>query len=333
LPADASGGGLSLATYTDRLADELGYRLITTVATEAASGEAQRVVLADELRDDEAGADLLGEPWLYVRTGDQFNTQNRVMTAPGIGYQGANSAVMLARPFAAPLEVGDTIVVTSPLPIKRFGLVKGLHDCVNEALALVWIKARLTFTGNGTDSYSLAAYPFVQSYQQTRGIYELQPHDPTLAPVLSPYRYEIVHNGIERTLVTRRPYVYNSAETFYLDIAVRADRLVYDGASWIYVAANGTPGLQNETYLAAAPEEWVVAEGMCKALQFLTRYVMQNRRLSQDEKDALLADILPRRRTWAITALRIKHALYPQPLPERRETLVAGVSGWPVSLA
>lgn len=320
--ATISGSGPTLLRLWQRLADELGFWLPTTVSEEATSGEATRVVLADETRDDEAGYDIGGQ-WLYVRTGAQATTQRRMLRQDGVGYQGSQGAVILSRPLDEPLAPATVIDVTNPLPVRRHLGTKGLVDLVNEGLGLIWTKARLTFTGNGTDSYDLAAYPWLENANQILGVYDTSWNPPTRSPVLSPYSYRVVSNGVTRSFVSDRPQVYSAAETFYLDVAVRADRLVYDGSSWAYAT---TPGLQADNWQAACPEAWAVAFAKVKAFEYLSRYINMSQQLPDQQRQAYLADIQRRRNTASITALRIKQNLFPKTAPERRASLVQAPS-------
>ena len=318
LSSSQTGTGPTLADYRHRLADELGFYLRTTVSTVATSGEATRVVLANEIRDDEAGYDFMGRPWLYVASGNQSGTQRRILTEDGVGYQGSRSALMLSRPLAGALASGDAIEITSPLPVKRHLAIKGLNDLVNEALDRIWLEARISITGNGTYSYSKASYPWLTRYDQTRGIYDTLWLSSGEAPALSPYGYRLDVNGQSRTLVTEQSYT--TADTFQLAVFVRASRLVYDGASWSYVTS--PTGLLNDTYQAAAAEEWVATFGMVKALQHLTRLTLMDRRMDKDEKILMLADLVSRRQQYALAAGEIKRREFPKSLPERSRSFL-----------
>lgn len=307
--------GPTLRELRNRLADELGFYHATTVTTEASSSEASRVVIADEVRDDETGFDFLGQ-WVYARDGAQAGVQRRIISQPGVGYQGARSVLLLSRPFAASLDAGTAIEITAPLPSKRHAAIKGLNDLINEGLARIWVEVRIALTGNGTYEYDLSAYPWLTRASQTRGIYDDRWTATGIPELLSPYTYDIATNGINRTLQTQ--VAYTTADTFHLAAIVRADRLVFDGSSWSYVT---TPGLLNDTYQAAVPEEWAVAFAMVKSLQYLTRLTMQSRQLDKDEKAATLADIMDRRRIWAAAAASIKRNEMPKPLHGKAEEL------------
>lgn len=328
IPSVASTGtGPTLATLYRKLADELGFYHQTTVSTLAASGEASRVVLADELRDDEAGYDFFGAPWLYVVDGDQARQQRRVIAQPDVGYQGQYGALMLSRPFTAPLAAGTTVEVTSPLPVRRSVARKGLTECINEALAMLIIEVRLAITGNGLYSYDLSAYPWLTNEIDIQGIYDTQGWDTSYPATLSPYDYRLVTNGVNRTLVTQANYT--ASDTFELAALVPADRFVYDGASWYYAT---TPGLQQDSWRAAAPESWVLAFAMVKALQFLERMTVRDHQMPKEDKAATLGEIVQRKQTWARAAADIKVNAFPKPVQQQTGTTVAGTSywsGWP----
>lgn len=312
------GTGVTRLTYWQALADALGSWHETVVSETATSGEAARYVLADELRDDEAGYEHLGAGWLYVRTGDQAGTQRRIVSRPEVGYQGPDGAVMLSRPLDGVVEAGSVVDVTNPFPVLRHLGVKGLVTCVDEALACCRVEARITFTGNGGYGYSLAAYPWLRHVGQTAGIYDNQYLIVDTPNVINPSStYTIAANGVDRTLVTMNSYAAD--QTFDLAVLVRGDQLVYDGATWSYPT---TPGLQGDDWQAAASEHWVLAFGMVKALDALTRLVRQRRDLSREDKAEWMAEILESRKVWYRAARRIQVYELPKPPAARSEPMV-----------
>lgn len=317
VPSSTTGTGPTLLLLRNRLADELGFYHSTTVSDTGDNGDAARVVVADEFRDDEAGYDYLGQTWLYAQNGAQAGSQRRIVSDPDGGYLGSMGAVVLSRPFASSLLAGTTIEITNPLPVKRTLAVKGLNDCINEGLSRIWCEARLSITGDGTTSYSLASYPWLTRYEQTRGIYDDVFLDPTAEPELSPYPYQFVTTGADRRLVVGRNYT--SAETFQLAVMVRADRYVSDGTTWGYAT---TPGLLGDAYQAAVPEEWAVTFGMVIALRQLVKMTLANKKMDKDERQLILSDLLSRKAQWAAAAAAIKRTEMPDPVQEPTETLV-----------
>lgn len=316
-----TGTGTTWAAYWRRLADELGFWQLAVTTAEASGGEASRVVIAGELRDDEEGFDFLGMPWVYAFSGAQAGTQRRIVADPEAGYIGEHGAFTLSRPFNAALATNDVLEFSSPLPIKRHLGRKGVADFCNDALARCWVEARITFTGDGTREIDLAAYTpsVIFDEWQLRGLYDTRVFGSTTEPyTLSPQGYRVVKNGAALSLVTDT--IYATSETFQLAVIVRADRLVYDGASW--ALTTGTPGLQGDTWQAAAPEEWVLAIGMLKTLQYLTRLVLEDRSLSPEVRRARLGEIADRRLTWAQAAADVVLYEMPKSVPVGNEPMV-----------
>lgn len=319
--------GVSRLRLRNRLADELGFLQATTVSTTATNGDTARVVLANEMRDDEAGYWVPDFLWVYVRNGAQAGVARRVIGQPDAGYQGSRAALMVSRPFAAALASGSVVEVTSPLPGDRVGMVKGLNQAIDEALSMIRVPARLAFTGNGGYSYTLPDWLVHEG--QTTGIYDAQHlvvSDPLLVNEASTYEIAAGTSGVDRTLVTTRSY--SAAETFHLGVMAPADRLVFDGAAWSYIPVDGTPGLLDDDYQTAAPERWVIAFAMVKALEFLDRYVVWNRGMPEEAKAPVVDQIRVRRAKWVQTALRIKLHEMPQTRARRVEPMVSVGSGY-----
>jgi len=222
---------------------------------------------------------------------------------------------MLSRPFDAALEEGDQVEITAPLPVKRHLAIKGLNDLVNEALERCWVEVRYPVTGNGTRSYTLPAW-FSRPDLMFRGVYDTVSSAANEPNSLSGYRGRFVTNGDDVTFVADR--TYSSSTTFDLAVLVRASRHIYDGSAWGYPA---TPGLQDDTDRSTAPEEWVVAYGMAKGLMFLRRMLLRTA-MDPDEKQALLAEIVDRTRTWVHAANRVR-AEMPKPFHAAMRSLIA----------
>lgn len=323
--AVVTGTGSSLLALERWLARELGFYLATTVTTQASGGDAARVVIAEEIRDDESGYTFLGKPWVYVRTGAQAGTQRRVLDDPDAGYQGARSAVLVSRPFAAPLAVPSVVEFTAPLPVRSHLGIRGLRECIQSALELIRVQVRLDVVGNGTYEYDLASYPIYQAGQIV-GISDQQ-YDPASPALESPYLAELVVDGVDRTLVTRT--AYSTADTFRLDLIVSADRLVSDGTTWTFIAQNGTTGLQGDAYQTAAPENWVRQFAMREALA-ATIDLVEASDLPDAQKDRRIQRLREQHRMRSAAAARIKLLEFPRPRPGRAEPLVITPStiGW-----
>lgn len=322
IPSGASStAGVSLLTLRQRLADELGFYHGTTATATVANGDAARVMLVEELRDDEAGYELPGSAvWVYVRTGAQAGAQRRVLLQDG--YLGNYGGLRVSRPFGAALASGSAIEVTSPLPVKRTGLVKGLNDCINEALFRLPVEARISFTGNGTDQQALTTYPWLTNEDQILGLYDrASTVNASDAMGPSPYGFRLASNGATHTLVTERRY--SAADTFEAAIVVEGDRLIYDGATWAYAT---TPGLTSDSHRAAAPEHWVLAFAMVKALQQLEKMVWMRNGVERQARIDAVTEIQRRRATWALAAQRIALHEFPRPAQKRSTPILSGTS-------
>lgn len=318
--------GATRRTIRRRLADELGmYGAYTVSSTPSTSvtPDAARQVLVTALGSDGVPEDYLDGSYVYAVDGTQAGETRRVLSGT---FDGPIGSLLLDRPFSAALASGTEVEITSPLPVGRWLNLKGLHEAINEALARIWTVGRISVTGNGTYEYSLAAYPWITDSDQIRALddsiyYQTnRPADRSMLP------FRVVQNGATRTLVTQ--YKYTSADTFYMEVFVRGDRLVSDGSTWAYQTA---PGLQNDAYQAAVPEDVCVAFAMVKALQAHRRVLLADPRTDKQTRRELLIENERRTLSYARMAARIKREQFPQPVPEPQRGLVVmpGIGGWP----
>lgn len=316
----ASGAGVSLETYRRRLADELGFSHVTRTTRAASGGEAARLVFAEELRDDEAGAELLGAPYLYVGSGPQAGAQRRMLSTPETGWQGPLGAVMLSRPLAAPLALATVVEVTHPLPVRRHLAVKGLTEVVNEALAGIPIPTMLELEGNGTPWYDVTEHDWLVADEQLRGVWGAGPTADGLGTTwrTKPYATaRLLADGPRRLLATTA--TFGADQPWYLEALIPADRLVYDGSGWTVAT---TPGLQGDDWRAAARQEWVLAFGMVRALRVVERLLRQSAAVDPRERRAAVEDVVSRRKTWAVAAHVITTREFPRPIQERTAPLM-----------
>lgn len=330
--ASTAGTGWTLLQYVEDLAEQLGTYAEYVVSTEATSGEANRLVLVDELRDDEEARDFWAGGYVYP-VGDanvvpQAGQQRRILRE---GYHGPLGGLVVSRPWTASLDAGTVVILTEPLGVREHLGRKGLTDLVNEALGHCVLEARIPFTGNGTRSHSLAAYPWIRAARDVLGIRDRLDGYANEPTVWSPYPFDINTNG---ATVTLEPgYAYATGSTFELVAPVRADRLIYAGSTWAYTA---TPGLVADGNQAAAPIKWVTAFGMRQGLRELAKLIRKDGRLSPAEKQEQLAGpggILERYRQWRRTCARIVLDEFPRAQAGPVTGLVGGVAsaqapGW-----
>jgi hypothetical protein len=71
----------------------------------------------------------------------------------------ATGELALTTPFPATLPVGVKVEISTALPPVSRDRMRGLRECLNAALAELWMPVRLSLVGvNGSPSYDLAAY-------------------------------------------------------------------------------------------------------------------------------------------------------------------------------
>lgn len=307
--------GATLARLRDVLSEELGFRHVVQVSEGASGGEAARTLIMDAVRDDELNEDAMGGWWAYAYDGAQAGTQRRILKR---GHYGSEGAVMTSRAFSAALGVGTTVILTSPLPIKRHLGVKGVDDLVNEALDRIDIEARLQFTGNGTNQQSLLAYPTIRSIEQTTGLYDRLPSiNTTDADETYGQGYRIALDGASATLVTAT--TYDTGTAYELGLIVKAAELIESGGVW----ALGAYGLTSDSDRAAVSETWVRCFGMVKALQHLERVISLDHELDPEMKKTYLGLINSRKPVYVRAANAIRQRSFPIPYIAPRPGLVS----------
>jgi hypothetical protein len=297
----------TLASIVAAVADQIGSYLSTGTSDTIPSGEPGRWVILDALRDDEQSRAQMAGGYIYVRTGVQAGSGRRILRE---GYEGPHGAVRLAETLKLSgtptnLAAGILVDVTNPLPWRRVGLVKGLVECVREATRLIRVPVRLALTGNGTQSYNLSAYQGFTRDAQINRIYDWTPGvSSTDPPLVSRFTPKIIPNGA--TISLDVGYRYSSGEPFQVEAFMRADRVIYTaGGGWTY----STLGLVGDTDQTAAPLEWVLPMAMYKALQYLRRFIREDRSLSREEKAERLAETREQYVTWRGAAYDVTQAM------------------------
>lgn len=324
--ASSAATGVTREAYRRRLADELGSLAVLTVGSTASTSvtpDAARQLLVTALAVDQVPESNFDGYYVYATDGAQAGETRRVLEGT---FDGPIGSLLLDRPFSSPLASGSEVELTSPLGGGRYLAIKGLNECINEALARIWTVGRISVTGNGTYEYSLAAYPWITDSDQIRAIDDSLYFGSNRPADRSPLPFRIVQSGATRTLVTS--YKYSTADTFYVEAFVRGDRLVSDGSTWAYQT---TPGLQNDSYQAAVPEDTVVAFAMVKALQAHRRVLLADARMDKQQRRELVAENERRTLSYARLAARIKREQFPRPIPEPQRGVAIAPSwgGWP----
>jgi hypothetical protein len=312
VPADLAGAGPTLREYRADLGETLGLYQHIMVTSISASGEAARLISAEELRDDEEQPLQFVGAYAYAVDGLQAGQQRRVLKQR---FDDPFDTLMLARPFAAPLAVGTSVEVTWPLPVKKLSAVKGLNDIVNEALDRCRVVGRLPLVGDDTRSFNLAATPFISSEEDTNGIYDwqstMQTTDP---PALSPHGYSLRVDG--RTVSLQTDYRYASGDPFELAVFTTGKNLIGQNGIWGY----STTGLVHDDDQGAVPLYWVRAFGMVKAIDHLLLLARRDPALMTDQQQA---EWLATRARWLATAAKIVVDEFPTPNPKSAASAAA----------
>jgi hypothetical protein len=327
----ATGDGIEFSRYWQALADKLLtlYDPNLAVLSQAAV-EPRRNLIIDRLHDDEGARDAYAGAYVYAQTTEALGSQHKAL---GQGYHGQYGALALADPPTDAIENGTQLYLTWPLPIRRHNAVKGVADCALEGIRTARIKARIGFTGDGTQEHSLTEYPFIASEDDIIGIWDRRGSSSTDPTAFSPYGFHLQTDGATQVLVTDA--TYSVSEAFTLEAIVRGDHLVHDGSSWSYPS---TPGLVNDTDRAAVPLDWAVAFGMWHGVEQLQKLnALEVHRVSRDQslsetgrtiilrsldREAIrLADLAS---SWGETGKKIVIEDFPRPPAERQRSDLVG---------
>src|SRR4051812_30078507 len=95
--------GFSLTTYRQRLAETLGYFATGTISTLAASIDAGRALISDDLTSDQAAPESVNGLYVWIRNGTQALTPRRVVDGT---LDGPIGALLVDRAYSAPLQTG-----------------------------------------------------------------------------------------------------------------------------------------------------------------------------------------------------------------------------------
>jgi len=313
----------TLLEVAEKVAENLGDFSRTFTGLSLPSGEPGRWVLLDAFKDDEQGRAQLAGGYVYVVSGTQAGASRRIRTE---GYEGPWGALGLANVLTlegVPTNLAQLtpVDVSLPLPVRSVGLMRGTVELVKQASERLYVQARVVLTGDGTHSYPLDAWDWLQHKRQTDGLY-----DRRWLPSQSPLRrsvaeYDLTFDGPTVTLQTAIPYA--EGESFELSVLIPAARLIRADGTWAY----STVGLVDDDDQCPAPTSWLLAVAMAIGLDYL---------LVANERDATIADALRQVRRndyarrlatrWGPAAAQIFRQIAPRRDPDPPRQIV-GVSG------
>lgn len=328
LTPGAAGGTTATGTRFDAawraVADQLGEWAPLTVAAGASLGvhpDADRQVLALGLTADGQRPRRLDGFWAYVVDGAHAGETRMVLETT---YDGPYGSVLVDRSFADGDGAGDVLAegtqvdLTSPLPVGRHLGVKGIKDCVREALHLITIETRLALVGAGMSSYPLGDYGYITLGDQVDSIWEQgSVHG---AYVAGWNQGTVAVDGADLALVTDA--AIPTGRPYQVRVLRPADTLVRTDGVW-GVSATGPVNAADEV---VPPLRWITAFGMVKALRACVTLTQRRRDLAVAERRELIADYELRLQTWAAAAADIKRFEVPRATPRRVVPLVGVVA-------
>jgi hypothetical protein len=255
-PTSTIATGTALEQYRESILRRMGPFYRTSVSTKATGLEARRYVICTGFRSDTAPMSQFDNLYLYVRSGDQAGEQRMLISG---GYDGPDGAAVVDYPFDDPLEATTEIEI-AVLPALDYLGVTGATPIVNDALQSQWLRDRLTFTGDGTYSYSLQTYPWLLSTNQIIGLVDSLGVPTGGNPTLAATPWRIRYNGDTRYLETDTPY--STGTEFQIETYRPANTLIKTGGIW-----GSGDGLVNESDEAVPPLYLVKTIGLAFAYQ------------------------------------------------------------------
>jgi hypothetical protein len=168
----------TLQQYRARLAEAVGFHIVTT--TTAGAAQADQVIVAD-FRSSELEPTFFGNTWCYQPTGPNAGQVRRIVYQTGL--DPTSGTISLEAPFGTNTPTGTVLEIHGVLPaISREGRL-GLNDIVNRVLAECWTVQRVgTPVVQDQVIYPLSSVPFLQWEDQVVDVYWQPPLTGVSAP-------------------------------------------------------------------------------------------------------------------------------------------------------
>jgi hypothetical protein len=240
----------------------LGYALDDLGAYVMASGSTTTAV-SNGLKNSatNASTDRYNSYWVYVSTGAQAGQQWKVKTG---GYAPSTGTLTMTTTGGAP-GAGDTIEITHLFPSNSTGTSALGEDVsyrtiINRALSRLLVLDSLTLPLTTSQTYSLAAYPWLDREER---LIEVREPGPT--------------GGLDIPAGWRRPFLRLDGPTSYLDLTTPFDAgavgsltlVVERPADTLVNGADSTVGLSLDTDTAIPSVNDVVTVGLMEAYRAL----------------------------------------------------------------
>lgn len=241
----------TLAQYRQALAPELG-PYSGSLTTTSLAADTLTLVCTTLIDADVPGSEW-SQGWVYVTSGAQAAVQRRLARTP---VDGDTGTLNVTRDYAAAIASGVTFEVATRLPFARDGRHDGMHECINRALSVIWVRDRLSISGVSDQyEYALTSYPWLT---HARRIIRL------LNPIAVAGTIPTMYSGDWRVREDGESFVlelpgapFRTGETFFVDVIRPANSRLRQSGTWTD-QTNPNAGLAAEADEAVPPVRLVV---------------------------------------------------------------------------
>jgi hypothetical protein len=312
LPYPGATAGHTRTEYRRAIGQKLGmFRVANVVATAPSDDpDAAYRVRANVLRSDRQSPDRFNNRFVYVADGDQQGEQRRFIDGQHDDHLGS---ALVDTAYTSPLADQTEIEISYPLPSGDWGDYPSLNEIVDETLSQLWVRRRISFTGNGSYSYSLGAYPWLDSTERIVALVDSIGVPTGGNPTTAATAWRVRYQGDTRYLET--DLSYQTTDTFEVETYQPANTLIRVNGSW-----GDADGFTADTDEAAAPVYLVRALGLALAYERL-----MTRAQWDDEFKPALATLEKNYVRWGKVAARLK---WEMPRGTESTPLVSGSTGY-----
>lgn len=258
LDSTAVGTGVSLKTYRQKLAQDIGFYVLST--TTAANSTTTNITLGD-LADSALTTDYYNNVWVIVTstTSGLIGQTRRIKTD---GYAPATGIMTLTRGFSSASTNGTEVELHGVLPPVAMGGMKGWREIINDALRECWAIDKLSIAPANSTTYThtLSDLPWIPDEDDFIEVWQRSTGAETDS-IVPEWRFEYNADApvieLRKTLSTAdrlKPMVYRPMDTW-----------IKVGNSW----GNSTSGLVNDSDQALLPLEGMERIGKAIAYEYL----------------------------------------------------------------
>ncbi len=233
----------------------------TTTAVADTDPDARRKLVSADLVHDEAGETSYGGWYAYLSGGNAGSLLGQQRTVRTHGYGRAQGQVALNAELSAIPPLGTEFELLAKLPAVRWQGRPGLREIINQALERLWVADWLPFTGNGTATYAVTAYPWLTQER----IFDVQESYGSTLPFASGMQVQLRQDAETPVLDIGR--AYSPSEKFWLRVMRPAHTRIRAGGVW----QESTAGLVNDTDETLAELNLVTTVALAYAYRALAK--------------------------------------------------------------